>query len=345
MQKASALTFVIMVACGGKLIDAPIPPPTHVDAGADAKAPQPSGGHDAGDGAISISADAWLAFDSDRDGTRGIYLIRPDGTGLVRVTKSTFVEKEPAFSPDGTKLAYTSNASGEFQIHIVDLATQTSSQLTARPNGAAQPTWSRDGSLIAFIALAPPPTSFVDSGAPYTPPTTGELFIIRPDGTGETDVLPVDYAENPVFGPDPSVVIYGGDESIHAIGIDGTNNREIAGCMTEGTETPAMSPDGSLVMFATWGMTGEGMRTTAFTGDCVDPLHDNCSTLVLQPSSPSANRRPAWGPNDVVAYETGMQQGPAHIALFSVSAGTPIPLTTGPADDRNPAWAPSAFKP
>src|SRR5688572_24117383 len=49
----------------------------------------------------------WIAFDSDRDFNRDIYIIRLDGTGLTRVTTERSIEKEPAFSPGGDRLTFT----------------------------------------------------------------------------------------------------------------------------------------------------------------------------------------------------------------------------------------------
>jgi hypothetical protein len=47
-----------------------------------------------------------IAFASDRTGKRDIYVINQDGSGLTRITTSPKPDTQPAWSPDGTKIAF-----------------------------------------------------------------------------------------------------------------------------------------------------------------------------------------------------------------------------------------------
>lgn len=47
-----------------------------------------------------------IAFDSARDRNTGIYTINPDGSGATRLTSSSGNDVDPAFSPDGQKIAF-----------------------------------------------------------------------------------------------------------------------------------------------------------------------------------------------------------------------------------------------
>jgi Tol biopolymer transport system component len=298
---------------------------------------------------------AWLAFDSDRDGSRGIYLVRSDGAGLFRLTNSSAMEIEPAFFADGGKLAYTSNASGSFQVYTLDFATKVRTQVTHRPYGAHQPGVSRDGSLIAFTGL--PADYNPDAGVGMNPPPgIADLFIIHPDGAGEKSVMgamhpepglyPTYYPASPAFGPDPQSVVYASNSSIRAIGIDGQGDREIAGVVTEGTETPSVSPDGTQVAFASWDVQGEAIRFTSYTGDSRDPAHDGLSTVVARGQTDrSVARRPAWGPIGLIAFETGSFGQHASIMVAAEKGGPTTLLTNDNFDNRNPSWAPAGFQP
>ncbi|MEM5796673.1 MAG: hypothetical protein AAGU23_10450, partial [Bacillota bacterium] len=50
-----------------------------------------------------------IAFDSDRDGSREIYSMAPDGSGQVNLTNNPADDFDPVWSPDGTQIAFVSN--------------------------------------------------------------------------------------------------------------------------------------------------------------------------------------------------------------------------------------------
>ena len=46
--------------------------------------------------------------------------LNADGSDLKRLTTNTFDEYSPVWSPDGTKIAFSSNLSGDYEIHVMD---------------------------------------------------------------------------------------------------------------------------------------------------------------------------------------------------------------------------------
>src|SRR5262249_37708316 len=76
----------------------------------------------------------------------------PVGGKPVNLTKDAALDTDPAWSPDGTQLAYSSDKDSEhLQLWIRDMKTGQSrrvTHLTTQPQGAA---WSPDGKRIAFF--------------------------------------------------------------------------------------------------------------------------------------------------------------------------------------------------
>jgi Tol biopolymer transport system component len=101
----------------------------------------------------------WIAF-LNESGTRGdIYLIRPDGTDLRRLTDSNDISRDGnlVWSPDGKQLAYSAYSDGNIEIYIMDVESAlqgatASRQLTDSPTRTWNlvTSWSSDGSRLAF---------------------------------------------------------------------------------------------------------------------------------------------------------------------------------------------------
>lgn len=113
---------------------------------------------------------AWIAFSSDRDATpglfpgqwetlqsTGIYIIRPDGSGLRRVTKAGGVAGSPSWSADGKRvLFYETDETGAFlaksgrsrtELVSADIATGERAQYTASNDTKLSPKWLSGGKI------------------------------------------------------------------------------------------------------------------------------------------------------------------------------------------------------
>ncbi len=127
---------------------------------------------------------AWIAYERDiAEGNNGVWLMRANGTGLRRVTRSPFgcCDTDPNFSPDGKLISFVrAKKPDREQVLFV-----------VRPNGtglrqltpyswdvAIKHDWSPDGKLILL-------TTNADL---VTPGASANLVTIRPDGTGKTQL-------------------------------------------------------------------------------------------------------------------------------------------------------------
>ena len=124
------------------------------------------------------SSDGWIYF-VGRAGGIGIYRVRPDGTGLARVSNADppGQETHPSPSPDGTRVVVISDnltgcptcTFGVFSLRILDVATNVSTPINV---GGLWPRWSPTGDLIAFLNR------------------NNALAVVRPDGTGLRVISP-----------------------------------------------------------------------------------------------------------------------------------------------------------
>jgi TolB protein len=73
-----------------------------------------------------------------------------DKAGVQRISFGSSYNDNPAWSPDGDKIAYTARVGRRFQIKVYDLVTKTSTVLTRARGNNEQPTWSPDGRFIAY---------------------------------------------------------------------------------------------------------------------------------------------------------------------------------------------------
>jgi len=73
------------------------------------------------------------------------------GSRPERLTDDRFVETDPAWSPDGSQLVYSTDRSGSLDLWIRDLRTGTDRRLTTLQGAAIRASWSLDGTKIVFV--------------------------------------------------------------------------------------------------------------------------------------------------------------------------------------------------
>jgi Tol biopolymer transport system component len=74
-----------------------------------------------------------------------------DGSGEINLSKSAAFDGWPSWSPDGTRIAFSSNRAGPAnvgQLYLVNVNGTGLQQLTGGPWSHVQPAWSHDGTMI-----------------------------------------------------------------------------------------------------------------------------------------------------------------------------------------------------
>ncbi len=82
--------------------------------------------------------------------TSDIYLKSVNGKTLTQITSDPADDVMPAFSPDGTRLAFASNRSGNWDVYIAGIDGGPPTQITNEPDQELHPTWSPDGRFLAY---------------------------------------------------------------------------------------------------------------------------------------------------------------------------------------------------
>lgn len=102
------------------------------------------------DGA-SVPADFNIReFDYEK---RDVYIIDVDSKEIERITETPWEEATPIFSPDGSKLAYTSDQNGIFNIYLHDLTNGDSYPVTNVISGIFQINWDKNANKLVYTSF------------------------------------------------------------------------------------------------------------------------------------------------------------------------------------------------
>jgi Tol biopolymer transport system component len=167
-----------------------------------------------------------------------IYLIYSNDTGSRQITSTAGANLDPAWSPDGSKIAFASSRDGDFEIYSMGSSGENPVRLTQNPASDSRPAWSPDGSRIAFVSNR-------DGNA--------EIYVMNADGTNQLRLTSNVAADSdPDWSPDGARIAFSSEREIGGIWImnaDGSDARRITS-NTWGDYQPAWSPDGSKLAFA-----------------------------------------------------------------------------------------------
>jgi Tol biopolymer transport system component len=276
-----------------------------------------------------------IAYDTTNDPyNNAIYVMNADGTGKTKIVNAQDTNPNgccgphdgnqmPAWSADGTRLAFSSEFGGLFwQIATVGSDGKGIAQLTSGASDNYFPSWSPDGTKIAFES---------NRGGNY------DIYTMNTDGTGVTQ-LTTDAGgdELPSWSPDGTKIAFdssrgGNGSNIYVMNANGTNVQQLTS-NSSSNAYPTWSPDGTMIAFASdRDLIGDTHDYEIYT------MNADGTDQTRITSSAGYDLRPSWGAGPVVG-SSDTQAPVVAITLSGPNGGVPDGhngwFVTGPVTGR-----------
>ncbi|HEX2714859.1 MAG TPA: S9 family peptidase, partial [Candidatus Acidoferrales bacterium] len=285
-----------------------------------------------------------------------LWIINTDGSDHRPLTTGNHTDSSPRWSPDGTRLAYISDADGHAQIYVRWIDTGQTARITNLEQEPSGIEWAPDGRMLSFSALVPgkgphiadlppvpqgakwadPPAAYDRlvyrfNGEGYLKPGYKQVFVVSADGGAPRQVTTGDFPNGGgYFGPNRATWTPDGKylliaanrhaESEHAFLDDEIYEFSVADGSVRAL-TNRKGPDHSPAISPDGKLIAYAGFDDRFQGHQTTKLYvmrrDGSSSRSVTDSLDRDVRNPAWAPDSSGVYFLYDDQGDTKIGLLT----------------------------